>query len=108
MKKKIVNGFFVKLKELNELREFGRHLGGDFSETLGYYIRMSDGSLIPNDADLNEEGGFHCFPKHILDNGQEYLVIDHPNIITKREYDTAKALYDEVDEEENRSMKGVC
>lgn len=94
----------VKLKSLDKLRNFARHTGGDMSETLGYYVRF-DGSLIPNDATLNDESGFHAVFKHVLENGEEVLVVDHPNIITKREYEQTKELYEKV--EENRSTKGV-
>ena len=102
-----VEGFYVKLKSNKELQKYARHLGGDMSETVGYYIRF-DGTLIPADADLNKEGGFYCFPKHVLDHGQEFLVIDNENTLSTREYNSSKALYDDVlGESATYSAKGV-
>ena len=83
--------FKVKLKPLDTLREYGRSLGGDMSEDLSYFIKF-DGKLLKS----NEQptGGFTCFTKHVLENGEEFLVVDHPNIITKREYEASKILYE--------------
>lgn len=93
----------VKLKAVNELRKFARYLGGDMSEDVHYFIRMSSGDLIENEKEPT--GSFHAIGFHVLDHGEEFLVVDHPNPISKQQYDTYRALFEEQDE--NRSMKGV-
>lgn len=86
----------VKLKTLKKLRKYGKCVGGDMSTVLEYKIDFN-GNLIPLDADLDELGGFNMVYKDVLENGEEFLVVDHPNIITKDEYERTKCLY-EVEE----------
>lgn len=93
----------VKLKTISELKKFARHLGGDMSETLHYFIKF-DGKPIKNTEEPNTS--FHAVGFHVLDHGEEFLVVDHPNPISKQQYDAYRELFKE--EDENRSMKGVC
>lgn len=40
--------------------------------------------------------------------GEEFLVVDHPNVISKAEYEFKKSLFDDVlEEKEEYSFKGV-
>lgn len=105
--KKMIEAFTVKLKELKDLKKFARHFGGDMSESMAYVIRHDNGELVDRNANLNDIGSFTHTVKHVLENGQEFLVVDHPNVISKADYERTKALYEEVNED-NYSMKGVC
>lgn len=100
-----MKSFKVKLKSLKKLKKFAMNNGGDMCETLKYVIKPN-GELVENMTDLNKLGSFHTVFKHVLENGEEFLVVDHPNIITKREYEMSKVLYET--ESEEISMKGVC
>ena len=88
----------IKLKTKKLLRKYGRHVGGDMSTTLEYRIDFN-GNLIPTEVDCDELGGFHVVYKDVLENGEEFLVVDHPNIITKQEYEMSKSLYDVIEED---------
>ena len=83
----------VIMKSLRQLRKYGRNLGGDMNESLTYFIRMSDGSLIKTSENADES--FIAVSKDVRDNGEEFLVVDHPNPISKREYEATKVLYKE-------------
>ena len=73
------------------------------SESVTYFTKMSDGKLIPLEEHL--KASFNAKSFHVLDHGKEFLVVDHPNIITKREYEAMQDLFEEP---KKRSMNGVC
>jgi len=84
----------VKSKTLKELKKYARHLGGDMNETLHYFIRASDGSLLKT-LD-SPECTFTAIGLHVLNHNEEFLVVDHPNPISKYEYESTKILYKEI------------
>jgi len=99
--------FKVKLKSIQKLKKYARHFGGDMSESNAYVLKHN-GELVDKRVELNDvEGGFIHVVKHVMENGEEFLVVDHLNIITKVEYERTKALYEEIKKSEP-SMKGVC
>ena len=93
----------VRMKTISQLKRFARHLGGDMSEDI-YYFAKSTGNLIENIDDGYKN--FNAVGFHALDHGTEFLVVDHPNPISKQQYEAFRELFTE--EDENRSMKGVC
>ena len=97
----------VKLKSLEKLKPFARHLGGDQNGSLHYFVRMGTKEPISNLEEPNcIDGAFMASGYHVLEHGKEFLVVDHPNLISKREYEMLQELFEET--EEDRSMKGVC
>jgi len=100
-----LNARKVKLKTANALKRFARYLGGDMSESVTYFIEM--GTNRPMENNESPQNSFHAKSFHALEHGEEFLVVDHPNPISKQEYETFKDLF-EIVEEERRSHKGVC
>lgn len=94
----------VRLKSLNSLRRFARFLGGDMSETVHYFVDMFTKEVLERDEDTDKNIIVKGF--HVLDHGKEFLVVDHPNPISREEYEAIKDLFDNI--EVKASHKGVC
>ena len=83
----------VVAKSINKLKKYARHLGGDMSETLHYFIRMDNGELLERGE--NPDTSFTAKGLHVLEHGEEFLVVDRPNPISKQEYEQIKVLFEE-------------
>ena len=101
----LLNAKKVKLKTANMLKRFARYLGGDMSESVTYFVEMGTNRPMENTEDPQVD--FHAHTFHVLDHGEEFLVVDHPNPISKQQYELMKNLFDTVDEGRG-SYKGVC
>jgi len=74
------------------------------SETVHYFVDMFTKEVMERNEDTNKNFIVKGF--HVLDHGEEFLVVDHPNPISRQEYEAVKDLFDNV--EEKVSRKGVC
>jgi len=100
-----LNAKKVKLKTASALKRFARYLGGDMSESVTYFVEMSTNR--PMDRTEDPDVSFHARSFHVLEHGEEFMVVDHPNPISRQEYETFKDLF-EIVEPVERSHKGVC
>lgn len=94
----------VKLKATHKLKRFARFLGGDMSETVHYFIDMVTGEPMESNKEPNKS--FMAKGFHVCDHEEEFLVVDHPNPISRDEYNKIKELFEELPEE-RESRKGV-
>lgn len=93
----------VKSKTIDELKKYAFPVDrGDMDENMYYCLRFN-GELIERKRKLDFtktkindiEGSFTFKPFHWSEHDTEFLVIDHPNIITKDEYERMKDLFTE-------------
>lgn len=85
----------VILKSTKTLKKFARYLGGDMSETIHYFIDMF--TKEPLESTEEPDKSFMAKGFHATDHGEEFLVVDHPNPISRDEYERIKALFTEVE-----------
>jgi len=78
----------VKMKSMDSLKPYRQHMPGqgEMDENTYYAIGMVDGKLIKTHKTMNQVGGSVVVKRvHWCDHGQEFLVVDHPNPISKSE-----------------------
>jgi len=80
----------VRLNQ-TKVKQYCFPLGGDFSETMGIAV---DFQGHPITFDQFKEKGGTLKPLHPLDLKEEFIIIDHPNPITKSEYDQFKLYFE--------------
>jgi hypothetical protein len=98
----------VRLKTSNLLKRFARYFGRDMSESVTYFIDIKTGKPIENR--INPDTSIFVSSFHVLQHGEEFLVVDHPNPISKDEYEKMKELFSESPSDtvnERGSFKGV-
>ena len=65
-----------------------------------------NGELIKEDDLHSSSVRFRAIERCYSDHGQEFLVVDHPRVISREEYEKTKSLYSE-EVEEVSSYNGV-
>lgn len=95
----------VKLKTKKQLKKFAKYMGGETSETLYYIIDLKSGK--PVESEPKEDGAYVAKAFNAVNHGEEFLVVDHPNPISRQEYDLIKELFEEQEKSEDVSYNGV-
>ena len=94
----------VRMKTVNQLKRFIRRIDDmDKVGNINYFVDFN-GELIENTN--NTIHNFSVVKFAVSDHGKEFLVVDHPNPISRQDYEASKGMF--IEEDENRSMKGVC
>jgi len=89
----------VRTKTIEDLKPYSQPLPrGDMDENQYYCVLMGNKELVKSKFSLNDVGNaFTIKPLHWAEHDAEFLVVDHPNPISKKEYEHLKSLF--VEEE---------